>query len=156
MAKQQETNLPGERQRGKPYLWRTILCKQATMYADTWTALSRAIVRDLVDISAYRRSKTVMVYMSFDSELRTDGFVRHVLDQGKTLVLPRVNRAPRRLDIYRVRDLIRDLGAGTWGILEPRPDRCVPVESDAIDFVLVPGPAFDVQGECLRYERILR
>ncbi len=113
--------------------------------------MSRTIVQDIVETSVYRRSDRIMAYASFGSELRTDEFVRHVLDQGKTLLLPRVDRQKGSLDIYRVRDPVRDLRGGTWGIREPRPDRCARVGPHAIDFVLVPGVAFDTRGTRLGY-----
>ncbi len=120
---------------------------------DTWTraVLSRAIVRDIVETSVYRRSNTVMAYASFGSELQTGEFVRHVLDQGKILPLPKVNRQRELLEIYRVRDPVQDLRVGTWGIREPRPDRCARMEPHIIDFVLVPGLAFDRRGRRLGY-----
>jgi 5-formyltetrahydrofolate cyclo-ligase len=121
------------------------------MDAGIRTALSRAIVRDLFDLAAYRQSGTVMAYVGFGSELQTDEFVFHTLEQGKTLLLPRVNRRKRGLDIYEVRDPVRDLEVGTWGIREPRPDRCARVDPDIIDFALVPGLAFDARGGRLGY-----
>ena len=113
--------------------------------------MSRTIVQDIVETSVYRRSDRIMAYASFGSELRTEEFVRHVLDQGKTLLLPRVDRQKGSLDVYRVRDPVRDLHGGTWGIRDPRPDRCARVGPHAIDFVLVPGVAFDTRGTRLGY-----
>jgi 5-formyltetrahydrofolate cyclo-ligase len=140
-----------ERQEVKPVLRKTVLGRRDAMDPGTRTALSRAIVNDLFGLSAYRRSGTVMAYADFGSELQTDEFMLHSLDQGKTLLLPRVNRRKRALDIYEVRDPGRDLEEGTWGIREPRPDRCARVDPDIIDFVLVPGLAFDAQGGRLGY-----
>ena len=117
----------------------------------TRTALSRAVVQDIVETSVYRRSNTVMAYASFGSELQTDEFMRHVIDQGKILLLPRVNGQKELLEVYWVRDPVQDLQAGTWGIREPRPDRCTRVEPAIIDFVLVPGLAFDRRGGRLGY-----
>ena len=135
----------------KSSLRRRMLGRRDVM--DTWTraALSRAIVRDIVETSVYRRSNTVMAYASFGSELQTDEFVRHVLDQGKILLLPKVNRQRELLEIYRVRDPVQDLRVGTWGIREPRADRCARMEPHIIDFVLVPGLAFDRRGRRLGY-----
>src|SRR3712207_841601 len=82
---------------------------------------------------------------------RSDEFMRHVLHQGKILLLPRVNLQKGSLDLYRVRDPVRDLRVGTWGMREPRPDRCVRMDPHAIDFVLVPGLAFDARGGRLGY-----
>jgi 5-formyltetrahydrofolate cyclo-ligase len=138
-------------QETKPSLRRRILGRRDAMDPCSRTASSRAIVRDIVETSVYRRSNTIMAYASFGSELQTDGFLREVLDQGKTLLLPRVDRRRGLLDVYRVRDSARDLQAGTWGIREPRPDRCARVEPCAIDFMLVPGVAFDPRGGRLGY-----
>ncbi len=138
-------------QETKPSLRRSILGRRGAIDPCTRTALSRAIVRDIVETSVYRRSDTVMAYASFGSEVQTDEFMRHVLYWGKTLLLPRVSHQNGSLDVYRVRDPIRDLQAGTWRIREPRPDRCVRVKPYAIDFVLVPGLAFDARGGRLGY-----
>jgi 5-formyltetrahydrofolate cyclo-ligase len=135
----------------KPSLRRRILGRRDAMDPCSRTALSRAIVRDIIETSVYRRSDTIMAYASFGSELQTDEFMRHVLHQGKVLLLPRVNLQKGSLDLYRVRDPVRDLRVGTWGIREPRPDRCVRVDPHAIDFVLVPGLAFDARGGRLGY-----
>ncbi len=135
----------------KSSLRRRMLGRRDVMDPWTHTALSRAIVRDIVETSVYRRSNTVMAYASFGSELQTDEFVRHVLDQGKILLLPKVNRQRGLLEIYRVRDPVQDLRVGTWGIHEPRPDRCARMEPHIIDFVLVPGLAFDRRGARLGY-----
>ena len=140
-----------ERQEVKAFLRKTVLGRRDAMDAGIRTALSRAIVRDLFDLAAYRQSGTVMAYVGFGSELQTDEFVFHTLEQGKTLLLPRVNGRKRGLDIYEVRDPVRDLEVGTWGIREPRPDRCARVDPDIIDFALVPGLAFDARGGRLGY-----
>jgi len=135
----------------KSSLRRAVLRRRDAMDAGTRATLSRAIVDGIVGLDAYRRSGMVLAYSSFGSELQTAGFMRHVLDDGKTLVLPRVNRERRLLDLYEVRYLARDLEAGTWGIREPRPDRCPRVEPEAIDFVIVPGVGFDPRGGRLGY-----
>ena len=110
---------------------------------------SRRIVAAVLDLPAYERSRTVLAYASFGPELQTDGFVRRVLDDGKRLVLPRVERGG--LALYEVSDPARDLAPGTWGIREPVPDRCPPVNPGGVDFALVPGVAFDPAGRRLGY-----
>jgi 5-formyltetrahydrofolate cyclo-ligase len=75
-------------QETKPSLRRSILGRRGAIDPGTRTAFSRAIVRDIVETSVYRRSNTVMAYASFGSELQTDELIRHVLYQGKTLLLP--------------------------------------------------------------------
>lgn len=110
------------------------------------TTASRTIIQEVTALTAYRESSVVLAYASFGSELQTDDFIRSVLEQGKTLVLPKINRAKKFLDLYEVDDPERDLEAGVWGIPEPRAGRCRAVGLDAVEFVLVPGIAFDSCG----------
>ncbi|MEP6656742.1 MAG: 5-formyltetrahydrofolate cyclo-ligase [Betaproteobacteria bacterium] len=114
---------------------------------------SESITRSVLALDDYRRARTVMAYMTFGSEFMTRRFVHHLFCEGKLLVLPRIRRADNRLELYQVRDLDNDLAAGPWGIREPRPDACATVELPAVDFVLVPGLAFNVQGDRLGYGR---
>jgi 5-formyltetrahydrofolate cyclo-ligase len=102
-------------------------------------------------LDAFRRARTVQGYASFGSELDTRSFLADVLASGRVLVLPRVERAARRLALHRVRDLDTDLQAGTWGIPEPVPGRCELAAPAEIDFVLVPGLVFDPTGGRIGY-----
>jgi 5-formyltetrahydrofolate cyclo-ligase len=113
--------------------------------------VSRAIIQDIIGLGTYRRSRVVMAYVTFGSELQTGAFIRHALGAGKTLILPKVNLAKRALELYEVREPARDLEPGVWGILEPKPDRCARVEPDVVEFILVPGFAFDARRRHLGY-----
>ena len=90
-------------------------------------------------------------YASFGSELDTRPLLRAVLASGRVLALPRIDRAARRLVLHQVRDLGTELRPGVWGISEPDPERCRPVMPGEIDFVLVPGLAFDPEGGRVGY-----
>ena len=140
-----------ERQEVKAHLRKTVLGRRDALDAGARAALSRTILREISGLDVYRRAGVVLAYAGIGSELRTDAFLRHTLNEGKTVLLPRVNRQRKLLDVYEVRDLAHDLEAGTWGISEPRPDRCTPADPRTIDFVLVPGVAFDAHGGRLGY-----
>jgi 5-formyltetrahydrofolate cyclo-ligase len=72
------------------------------------------------------------------------------LEQGKTVAVPRVSLERRMLDIHVVCDLRRDIAPGYRGIPEPNAG-CPPIELEAIDWVLVPGVAFDSRGHRVGY-----
>jgi 5-formyltetrahydrofolate cyclo-ligase len=96
-------------------------------------------------------AECVLLYASaFAEEVQTGPFLRWVLDAGRRLVCPRVDRAGRRLRLFRIEEPDRDFVPGALGIPEPGPD-CPPVEPEQIDWVLVPGVAFD--GRCYRLGR---
>ncbi len=114
-------------------------------------AFSRRITDTLIALPEYRRASVVLAYMSMGAEFETAAFVRRVLADGKTLVLPRVNREAKRLNLFVVGDLDRDLAPGVWEIREPVPDRCAAAVERDIEFALVPGLAFDERGGRLGY-----
>lgn len=107
------------------------------------------ITAQLLTMNAYQQAQTVMSYMSFGSEFETASFVLQVLNAGKCLVMPRVDKLARKLVLYQVEDL-RDLETGVWGIREPRIDSPL-VSLNEIDFLLMPGVAFDRTGNRLGY-----
>jgi 5-formyltetrahydrofolate cyclo-ligase len=105
----------------------------------------------LIELPAYRGARCVLAYMSIGSEYDSGAFVADVLARGKSLVLPRVDRATRSLRLHTVRDPGTDLVPGVWGIREPRTDRCPETAPAVVDFVLVPGVAFTARCERLGY-----
>lgn len=138
-------------QSAKALLREGVLARRGAMDAGTRVALSRAIIAGITHHDHYRRSGVVLAYAGFGSELRTETFVRRVLDDGKVLLLPRVVGEEGSLDLHEVKDPVRELEAGTWGIREPKPDLCPRVEPEAVDLALVPGVAFDPRGGRLGY-----
>lgn len=112
---------------------------------------SRRIVEAVLARGAFRRARSVMAYASFGSEVDTSTLWQAVLADGRTLLLPRIDRSRDAIRVYAVRDLARDLETNRWGIAEPRPEACAEVGPAELDFVFVPGVAFDARGGRLGY-----
>ena len=93
----------------------------------------------------------MLAYLSFGHELSTAGLIIGLQERGRALVLPRIDRAAHRLELYRVRDTTIDTVPGVWGIREPDPSRCPPADLDEIELIVVPGVAFTPMGERLGY-----
>ena len=90
--------------------------------------------------------------MNFGAEFAAEIFVQQALMDGKQLLLPRVNRNTKRLDVYRITDLSQDVAPGTWDIREPIIERCKLVDDlTIVDFILLPGVAFGPDGARLGY-----
>lgn len=137
------------RAKAKADLRVAVLSRRDALPEEERASLSRRILAEVLDLPSYRRSDVVLAYASFGSELTTDEFLRRVLEDGKVLLLPRVEH--NRLGLYEVRDVVRDLTPGTWGIREPVPNRCPNVDPASVGFALVPGVAFDRSGRRLGY-----
>jgi 5,10-methenyltetrahydrofolate synthetase len=113
--------------------------------------LSAAITARLLALPGYLQADTLAAYASIGSEFDTGDFIADVLRRGKCLLLPRIDRSRRAIDLWQVTDPAHDLIAGTWGIREPDPARCKRIEPVDVPFVLVPGVAFTRQGGRLGY-----
>lgn len=114
---------------------------------------SRAILSRILAMDVFRRAQTVMAYSSFGSEIDTSPLLLAVLEYGKTLLLPKVNRDAGALEVYEVKNIESDLRAGVWGILEPVPENCACRAPSEQALILVPGLAFDRDGGRIGYGR---
>jgi len=127
--------------------------RRNALAAEDRVRYSASITRSLLALEAYRRARKVMAYMTFGSEILTDSFLQDAHRQGKTIILPRIDRIDDRLQLHTVCEFDTQLAAGPWGIREPRPDMCPVAELSEIDFILVPGLGFTVHGDRLGYGR---
>lgn len=140
---------------------KAILAQRAALSLPSRQAANEAISKQVLALGGFRDAQCVLAYMSFAAELSTAEIIRAVLDGGKVLVLPKINKAENVLELFRVADIDADLVPGPWGILQPDPRRCAKTSPKEIDFVLVPGLAFDA--DCHRlgygagyYDRLLK
>jgi 5-formyltetrahydrofolate cyclo-ligase len=109
-----------------------------------------AIATAIAARADFRAADTVLLAVSFRSEWDTRALLAAGLAAGKTVAAPRVDAASRMLEACKVLDLDRDLAPGFRGIPEPLP-HCAAVPLPAIDWVLVPGVAFDTGGYRIGY-----
>lgn len=111
---------------------------------------SRAIARRIAALASFERAQVVLLTLPYRSEWDATLLARHALDAGKIVAAPRVDPSSRMLRPLRVVDLDADIEPGYRDIPEPRA-ACPAVALDTIDWVLVPGVAFDAAGRRLGY-----
>jgi len=134
----------------KKALRASVITRRDALDAETRNRDSCIITAKLLALPQYRAAGVVCAYASFGSEFDSAAFCSDVVASGKRLLLPRINRAARMLELREVGNLDSDLVAGVWGIREPA-ERCPIVPPSAVDFLLVPGVAFTAAGERLGY-----
>lgn len=135
----------------KPGIRQRIIAHREALPTAVRAEKSAEISRRLSELAAYRQARVVLAYLNFGAEFASEHWVRQVLTDGKRLLLPRVNRTTRQLDLYRIDDLDRQLEYGSYGIREPVPALCPAASLAEADFVLLPGVAFTRQGIRLGY-----
>ena len=108
---------------------------------------SRQIARRVTSLKEYQYARTVLLFLSMPDEVDTGPILLDALRRGLSVAAPRVIRGTRDMVALPVRDPERDIAPGAWGI--PEPVGGTPIASEEIDFVLVPGLAFDRVGHRL-------
>jgi 5-formyltetrahydrofolate cyclo-ligase len=136
----------------KQALRQSIIARRLALPQTERWQLSQQIVERICQLNAYKSAVCVLGYWNFGAEFAAEWWVKQALQDGKILCLPKVNPQTKQLEIYRVTDLNADLATGMWGIHEPLPERCALIEDlSAIDFILLPGVAFSINGARLGY-----
>lgn len=124
------------------------LDKKRKLSAEIWQKVERN--------EHFQQARTVLVYWSMDDEVYTHDFVRKWA-QEKVILLPCVRG--NELEIFYYEGEESMCPGESFGILEPTGMKCEVLED--IDLILVPGLAFDREGNRLGrgkgyYDKILK
>ena len=89
--------------------------------------------------------QSVMFYIAFGSEVRTQDCINKALEKGLDVIVPICIKSKHCIDLLpsKLIDPSSELAMGTYRILEPKPEFIRPFPPDMIDVVVVPGVAFD-------------
>lgn len=131
----------------KKILRNQVLDSRSALSSEERKGKSREIERRLFSLPEFQESRTILFFASFRSEVETGDMIRRALAGGKRIVLPKVNG--KELLLFRITDFDNDLAAGAWGI--PEPVKGTPADLQEIDLIIVPGAAFDEQGNRIGY-----
>lgn len=111
---------------------------------------SRRITEFVLGFESFRDSNTVMCYMDFRNEVKTRDIIKYCISSGKKIAVPVIDKCiktgRRGIVPYVINDVENGMEIGTFGILEPKKDAEKRINPEEIDFVLVPGVAFDKKG----------
>ena len=104
------------------------------------------LIQRFLDHPKLAQAQTVMLYYGVGHEIRTEGLIQTLLDQGKTVCLPKC--LPENQMEARAITSLEDLAPDRYAIPAPK-DTCPVVEREKLDLILVPGLCFDSRGSRL-------
>jgi 5-formyltetrahydrofolate cyclo-ligase len=131
-------------------LRRRVLAERDALPAAVRRAAAAAIAARILERADFKAARAVLLTLPFGSEWDTVAVMRAALAAGRIVAVPRVDKQSRMLELHAITDPERDVVAGYRDIPEPLP-ACPLVSRDTIDFVLVPGVAFDRLGRRMGY-----
>lgn len=112
---------------------------------------SLKIKERLFSLPLFEKSKVIMFYVSFGSEVRTEDAIKETINRSKRVVVPKTLLKEKRLLLSELRDYEKELERGTFNILEPKEECLREVSPQRLDLIIVPGVVFDEKGYRIGY-----
>jgi len=103
--------------------------------------------KQLLESELYKKAKTVCFYVSLPREPDTQRIITlELANNQKNIIVPSI--VNNRMLLFQITSL-STLHEGTLGVLEPRIDHEKEIDPQTIDCWIIPGVAFDMQGNRL-------
>lgn len=111
---------------------------------DVVVDFSRKIENNLFSCAEFCTRDSVLYYLSFGKEVRTDAMIARSLKLGKRVYVPRVVETENKLETCEITSLETDFHINAFGIREP--SGVSAASPNKIDAIVTPGLAFDSSG----------
>lgn len=108
---------------------------------------SRQMLAALYALPEYQTAETIFVYASMPEEVQLYGLMEQAVLAGRTVCLPMIT-GKGTMEAVKLPSM-DDLVPGRFGILTVDPKKQCIIPADRIDFMVVPGVAFDGEGRRL-------
>ena len=129
------------------------LARRTALAGAGLASASRGIAGRLCAEAEYTGARVIHTYVSKAQEVETDGIVRRALEEGRRVVVPVVAAGQRDLRHAEI-ECLDELVPGPFGLRQPASASARWIEQSGIlDLVLVPGLAFDANGNRVGYGR---
>ena len=129
----------------KKDLRKQVRAAKARYTAEELVGQSDPLIRQVLAHPQLQTAQTVLLYNSMADEVATHNLISHLALMGKTVLLP-VVISETEMEIRRYTGP-ESLRISSYGILEPTGEPFTQYEN--IDFALIPGMAFDADGNRL-------
>ena len=104
---------------------------------------SQIITEKLLSMDCLQQANTVMLYLDFNNEVKTDQLITKLISLRKTVASPVTIKDERKLIPYEIINLKEGINLGAYGIREPNKDLSNEIDVKNIDVLIVPAVAYD-------------
>lgn len=112
---------------------------------------SSLIFEQLIQLSLFRESEHIFIYLSFRSEADTWKILDYALEKGKSIYAPITLMDEKKLLCCKLDHPEEQLEKDGYGIFSPRFEEDKIVPAQVMDLILVPGLAFDFEKHRMGY-----
>jgi len=131
--------------KNKDEIRKEMLARRRALPKEEVTAMSERIKANFFSGGFLDHQKYVFIYCSFGNEADTYGIIKECLKTGKRVAVPVVCE-----DMHMKAALIEDISeldtVNVFGIRQPDPENAAYIEYGDIDLAVIPGVAFDREG----------
>lgn len=138
-----------------------VLCERKKQSPEFISKNSSIITDKLLQMDCIKDAKTIMLYLDFNNEVKTDDLVSKLIYLRKTVASPITLKEERKLIPSQIKDLKNGIKIGAYNIREPKPEFSPVIDVKDLDVVIVPAVAYDTN--CYRlgygggfYDRFLK
>ena len=104
---------------------------------------SQKITEKLLSMKCIKDASTIMLYLDFNNEVKTDQLITKLISLRKTVAAPVTIKDERKLIPFKITNLKDGINIGAYGIREPQKDPSNELNVEAIDILIVPAVASD-------------
>ena len=104
---------------------------------------SQIITEKLLSMDCLQQANTVMLYLDFNNEVKTDQLITKLISLRKTVASPVTIKDERKLIPYEIINLKEGINLGAYGIREPNKNISNEIDVKNIDVLIVPAVAYD-------------
>ena len=124
---------------------------RSDMPAEIKEKRDRRIFEQVISLREYRDAQTVITYVSNAIEVDTFRLIRHSLEIGKKVAVPRCHEEIKGKMSFHFITSLEQLEKGKFGVLEPIPSLCPEVTDWSRSICIVPALCYDSAGYRLGY-----
>lgn len=133
----------------KNILRKEILERRNYLELDNKIKYDKVIFKKLINSDIYKRSKKIFTYISFGSEVDTKKFINYAISDNKDIYVPKTDKVNKEMLAIKINSL-NNMNVDKLGILEPKHVDKSKV-GDKFDLIIMPGVAFDKNGNRIGY-----
>jgi len=133
----------------KKVLRKKAIAKRNSISPELISENSEIIARRLISHPWFLKCRTIFIYVSKDNEVNTHEIIRHAINLGKNVCVPRI-AGKGKMEAVVIKNPDEDLELGFFNVYEPK-SHLSPVPAGEIDLIIVPGLLFDRKGYRVGY-----